>query len=230
MKTPVFVEFNGITGTGKTTVARMLICILKDKGYSVTDYNNSLPPVLQSIPLHIKVLFNMRVCVWRLFFCYFRFVHTFAGFKVWREYFSVLKICAFLNYYYKNKESDIIILDEGLFQKFEFLISDKINPDCTQIRQICKLLKVCFGRFVIVNAVISAEQAIERITRRNGNSPYDSLPPEERDAILHAQARCFEKMRLAGTQEPGISIDAACAPEKNAGIIFEHIYESLNHR
>lgn len=192
------IEFNGLAGGGKTTLARELKKELVKRGYHV---------VLLGEAYHIfkKHLFkNVLSCLSlallfkyiKLFFLIGRKEEPQFYFYVRYLYWAALRI-SLLYRWARNSDFDFLLCDHGLIQNIISLLGFKELPDCAAVKQsLASILKAESGIYV-VNCNVSIEQSKQRIRSRNKHTGrLDVISDEaELEKLLQITAKHFSAVR-----------------------------------
>ena len=222
MNKPIIVEFNGLAGLGKTTVANILKDELGVDGFNVIGtyrhcYFHSLRPLF-SIPYSFNLYKKVK-----------RYADSIVPYRKNRKYTH------WTNYYVRMYESirkysnaDFAIIDEAIIQ---FLVAMGLNdpfPKTDKLEDVVKTIKQMDVSFVRVDCVNHINAAYERIKSRAPKGMYyETWPQEELLRQLQIEADNFAYLRTVfSTVYPDqkvITIDTLDAPEKNARYIKEII-------
>ena len=195
-KYPYIIEFNGIPGSGKTTIANELNNILRKEKKSVCLYSDYYKRNCHNRLKQIK-----EVCFYFLpFIKYFSLLMKITK-KIKRDHItfkyilsSAVNFCGKIDLY-RNSKVDYIIIDQGIIQEIESIFF--LNEFDTEFDDIFRLINKYFERTIIINTEIKIEIACDRInTRKNGTSRADGLKNyEEQRKMLEHENRVFEKIR-----------------------------------
>lgn len=166
------IEFNGLAGCGKTTLARKLKDKLITRGYRVILFGEAYRIFKERPVINIIRCFNLA-----LFFQYIRLFFIIGRKKEYKLYFYIryiywvaVKISLVYRWCLQSGEFDFMLCDHGYIQNIISLIgfdqlknSEKIN-EC-----LASVLKAESGIYV-VNCNVSIEQSRKRIRSRNKNT------------------------------------------------------------
>lgn len=226
MNKPIIVEFNGLPGMGKTTVASSLIEELKQQGYKTIKnyrhgvfytlhhpfpelYSPSLYKLVKSYAHSIPPQGQKRTHVhWTNFYA--------------QKYDSIIK----------HNVADFAIIDEGIVQ---FLVAmafqDKmpISDKADAIVEKLKALGICFVRVDCVNHI---EESANRIMSRPSRGVvFESMQRDELLRTLKAEASNFEYLRSVFSKiyedQLVITIDTQLDPHENAVGIMRTLVKQL---
>lgn len=221
-KKTIIVEFNGLAGLGKTTVANTLMEYLREDGYSIIGkYRHN---ILQSK---------------RPFFC---IPYSFSLYEIVKEYADSIepfkknrKYTHWTNYYvrmYKSidkySSADFAIIDEAIIQ---FLVAMGLNDyllPSKLLYDIVNKIKSMGVSFVRVDCENQVEVAYKRIQSRPPKGMYyENWTKEEILSQLQAESYNFSVLRSAFSkvysEQTVINIDTMDSPERNARKIKEII-------
>ena len=218
----IIVEFNGLAGLGKTTVANILKGELSKEGYCVIGwYRHS---ILHSLRPMFAVPYS---------FCLYRKVKKYADSI--QPYQKDRKYVHWTNHFvrmYKNIEkhsdADFAIIDEAIVQ---FLVAMGLNdrfPQSPLLDAVVEKIKSMGVSFVRVDCVNNIEAAYERIKSRPPKGMYyEDWSKDELTAQLEAETYNFEYLRTVFSrvypEQLVISIDTQDSPAENARKIKEII-------
>lgn len=221
-KKTLIVEFNGLAGLGKTTVANILMDELRNKGYKVIGkYRHSV--------LHSK---RPLFCIPYSFSLY-RKVKRYADSII--PYRQNRKYTHWTNHYvrmYKNIEkhsdADFAIIDEAIIQ---FLVAMGLNdhfPQSALMDAVVEKIKQMGVTFVRIDCENHIEASYERIRSRPPKGMYyENWSKEALMGQLQAESYNFEYLRTVFSkvypEQTVIKIDTLDSPEENARIIKETI-------
>lgn len=221
-KKTIIVEFNGLAGLGKTTVANTLMNYLSEDGYSIIGkYRHS---ILQSK---------------RPLFC---IPYSFSLYKKVKRYADSIepyrnnrKYTHWTNHYvrmYKSidkySSADFAIIDEAIIQ---FLVAmgfnDYFHPSKLLYDMVNKIKSMGVS-FVRVDCENHVEVACKRIQSRPPKGMYyENWTKEEILSQLQAESNNFTVLRSAFSkvypEQAVINIDTLDSPERNARKIKEII-------
>lgn len=221
-KRTIIVEFNGLAGLGKTTVAGVLIDELCKEGYNVIGkYRKSLfhsKRPLFSIPYSFSLYRKVK-----------KYADSIVPYKKNRKYVHWTN--HFVRMYKtidKYSNADFAIIDEALIQ---FLVAMGLNdqlPHSNLMNSIAEKIKSMGVSFIRVDCENNVEVAFERIKSRPPKGMYyENWSKEDLMSQLQAETYNFEYMRSVFSKVfPGqivITIDTLDSPETNANKIKEII-------
>lgn len=203
---PYIIEFNGIPGSGKTTIASELKTILEKENKSVCLYSD-----FYKINCH-----NRLKQLKDLLFYFFYFMDYFLLLmritkKIKRDYkyilSSAINFCGKIDLY-KNSKEDFIIVDQGIIQEIESIFF--LNDCNTEFGEVFELINKYFDKLFIVNTFLKVEVACERINKRkNGSSRADGIKNYDKQRkMLEHEEKVFENIRKSNNIIPAIEIES----------------------
>lgn len=175
VKCPTIIEFNGLPGTGKTTIAKKLGEVLTDSGLNVVYYSDYYKTYC-----HNRIKQVLGVCS-----------HPFLTIKYSMLLFNLTRGChlkklnkkyilaSILNFPGKitlanRRDIDTIIVDQGIVQEI-LSIFHSVDTDA-DFSAVFKFLHQEFATLMIVNVDLDIDKNQERINKRqDGASWYDGM-------------------------------------------------------
>lgn len=221
-KNTIIVEFNGLAGLGKTTVANILMDELCKDGYTVIGKYRHCK--LQSKHPLFSVPYSFGL---------YRKVKKYADSIM--PYRKNRKYTHWTNHYvrmYKTIErysdADFAVIDEAIIQ---FLVAMGLNdrfPQSDLMDAVVEKIKSMGVFFIRVDCNNNIEAAYDRITSRPPKGMYyENWPKEELMSQLQAEMYNFEYLRSVFSKvypnQIVITIDTLDSPEDNARKIKEII-------
>lgn len=227
MKTPIIVEFNGLSGLGKTTVANFLVEELNGMGYkTIRNYRRNK---FHTLHHPFPELYDLKL--YRMVSDYAKSITNdgvkrthvhWTNFYV-QKYKSIMKDC----------DVHFAIIDEGIIQFFQSMAYKDRFPKSEQVNNIVKRLKSKGIQFIRVDLVNDVEISAKRlISRPSRGLAYESMNPDELIETLQAEAANFEYLRsvfsLVYESQIVVEINTADNPRKNAEKIKCVLVNCLN--
>lgn len=222
MKKTVIVEFNGLAGLGKTTVANDLIGELRNDGYKVIgnyrhSFFHSLHPLL-CIPYSFSLYRAVK-----------RYADSIIPYKKDRVYTHWTN--HFIRMYKsidKHSDADFAIIDEAIIQFLVAMGFDDKLPQSELLYAVVEKIKSMGVSFVRVDCENNINSACKRISSRPPKGMYyESWPQKEMEAQLQTEAHNFETLRNVFSEvysdQMVIPIDTMIDAKDNAKIIKEVI-------
>ena len=224
----MIIEFNGLPGTGKTTVANQFANLLKQ--VNVECYT-SYTIIENRFRRYFSYFYNGSLSLY-----FWGMVYAFGSCKEIK--ISRLKFISLLIYYFrtyecfeKNNCDNILIIDQGVLQA---VISIVHSDEIIRTYALKKIFE-CFKRknidIIRVDCENNIQLSYERIEKRGQNSGrLDICTAEERSIILKSQVRNFSVIRQTASNyfEKNIEIDTQLLPAINSKKIYEYVCNYLS--
>lgn len=222
-KGTIIVEFNGLAGLGKTTVADILADSLRKDGYNVIgkyrhSFWHSLRPLF-CIPYNFTLYRKVK-----------RYADSIKPYRKNRKYTH------WTNHYVrmyksieKHSNADFAIIDEAIIQFLVAMGLEDRLPHSDLMNDIVKKIKSMGVSFVRVDCENHIDAAYERIKARPPKGMYYEMWPEDELCVqLQTEAYNFEYLRQVFSDvypnQHVIKIDTTSdTPENNAHLIKEII-------
>lgn len=229
MMSPLFIEFAGLPGAGKTTIARDVVSELTNMGYRCFCNRNlydgdvvenpsprrlfskldSLLHLVRSCIRHRRVAVDALACALRTK------PRNFAGFQ------RAAQLLIRLDYIKSTLEDsyDLVIFDQGLIQyMWSISATGELLPDKYLVRLLKSVLNEVSSVIIFVN--IDVASAIARVSERSTmSSRFDTMPLDQAEQLLARQKVCFDKIIgwSYGIQENHyLTVDGRQPVKKNA--------------
>ena len=219
------IEFNGLPGTGKSTIADCLSRIATEKGITVYDSygRNSITSKLISPLLEIssyryipRLLSLGRLCELN---------------KV--RIGQILRFLSYVNCYrefeMEKRDSALLILDEGIVQSLvSIAYLESFKGKEKDLTELFTQLKKSGIKWYQVNCINEPKLSFDRIIGRGSNlGRFDQMKNEELINALKLQIESFDIVRdvtkKSGVIIDSLDIDTSLNPEKNAELIYKRI-------
>lgn len=192
MKTPIIIEFNGLPGAGKTSIAKALQQKLEERGMrTLFQYNRH------------RLYRNNRTLVfapsyWKMI----RVASSYAGSLPRRSHFllvlSIIKYVRMYRYFMVDRPADYLIVDQGLIQAIISLAHCDVLPKTDKLTNLLELMHLNEIPLLIVNCNVSNETANSRITSRPFNGcRVEKMSEQERLYALVTQSGNLSFLRGA---------------------------------
>lgn len=224
----MIIEFNGLPGTGKTTVAKNLILFLEEKGIPCY-YNKFFKEI--KIKRYLSYLFDGTI---ELYFLGRKFADKSSN-NISGEKREIVKV--FIGYYrlyrffLKNKKNHVLIIDQGIIQALISILHIDLMVSTKELEKIFAFLKRKGVTFLNVSCNTNVKLSVERIKNRNTfGGRLDRLDLVDLQHALENQAQNFESIRnccknVLGLQE--ILIDTSESLEKNVNNVYDAAFRGL---
>lgn len=198
-------EFNGLPGSGKTTLANLLKSKLDLQGHKtfLRYYKHSFPY------RHYCTLFLPHY--YRLIYLINQYSHSFSTRKSLIRKLSIVNYVKMYIDFVSNNKSGILIIDQGILQSIVSLAFDELFPDNDKLIAILQECGIGDLPLVIVNCSVPLAISEERIEKRGPKSSgfrLDSLDVEKRVNVLETESVNFETIRcLIGSSLSNVMIE-----------------------
>lgn len=228
----MIIEFNGLPGTGKTTVSRALGGSL---GYGKqVIYSHS--PAGSKLKRYASSLFDGSLTLYRLGAAFSDSVTDGADknnrkmafvlvkyYRAYRDFTAAGERYRIRNVHPKAYGKKVLIIDQGIIQGIISIAHGREIKDTAALDRLLEFLFKKGIRFTVVNCLGGVGLARERIISRGATvGRLDTCGDEERNAVLAVQEKNFEivRSRVAAIMKPvTVSIDTALPAEENARYI-----------
>lgn len=160
------IEFNGLAGCGKTTLAGQLKNELIRQGYRAVLLGEANRIFKQHLIKNIIRAFNCSLFI--------RYIYLFLliGRKrenTWFIYWTALKISLIYRWCIKNEEFDFVLCDHGLIQNFISLLGFEVKA-CKKFNKCLASILKSESKIYMVNCNVSVELSSNRIRSRKKNT------------------------------------------------------------
>lgn len=179
---PIIVEFNGLPGSGKTSLANLFRTELESLGVKVfTKYYKYTIPNRRYLPLfmpkYYRVLYNVD-----------RLSRTFPTSKELYLKLSFVNFIHMYNTFISDSNSGVLLIDQGIVQALLSLAYDDLFPDSIETQKMIRsLLEDChlFNLPIFfINCSTSVELSKDRIRSRPRKNGAFRLESVENDSDL----------------------------------------------
>ncbi len=219
---PIIVEFNGLPGLGKTTVANALMEELNTKGFkTISKYRRN---IFHTLHHPFPELFDLKL--YNLVSDYAKSIPprgrkrthvNWTNFYA-QKYKSIEKDC----------KVDFAIIDEAIIQFLVAMAFQDKMPKSEQAVAIVRRLKTIGIKFVRVDCVNHIGESAKRIMSRPARGLlFESMQHDELISTLEVEAYNFEYLRSVFSEvyenQLVIAIDTLDNPQDNVQIILNSI-------
>lgn len=229
LKKPIIVEFNGLVGLGKTTIADKLIENLNKMGYKTVNrqYNNPFYRVLfhffpKQINHHLYSLVKAYADTLPIHEGLQR-THLLFTNRYALKYQSIMRF----------SNADFAIIDEALIQFLVALAFQDEMPKTTKAEAIVRELKKIGIRFVRVDCINDVGLASKRIMSRPSRGlVFEVMQKDELIKTLETESANFDYMRELFSNvfedQKVITINTISDPAENALKIQEELLSIID--
>lgn len=234
MKRNLIIEFNGIPGSGKTTLSNDLIADLKDSENSIESLKKLLKkPSKRNIRQLISFLIKIKPSSLKA--GYYVLMDLFRNKKIDKD--NLLRIYALIivfDFYQKKGSKDlkeIIVADDGIIQQvISLYFGSELRLD-QYLTKFIKYTKKRIPNLIIININLNIDQTFNRLKKRNSNiSRIQTVDEITALQILRVQENNFKEIRKI-INEVGIEsfdITTEISRESNVMLLENYIKEIKN--
>lgn len=217
------IEFNGLPGTGKTTISRLLPDCLDPDVFgpvSFRYYRNKLDRTPFSLFLSPKYL--GRVSLIR------QFASLFEPRSPWVFMLQPLKFIRMYEHFVKDNGTGVLVVDQGFVQGLISIAHTQRFFDAGRLKELVMASGFNDLPVLVVNCSCQLQEADERLSKREDKGSRLQYMEEERkrEALL-IQQQNFDTIRgIMASSCPdvyAIDLDTGKPPEINAGIIRDSL-------
>lgn len=224
-KYKLIIEFNGLPGTGKTTIANYVESTLKEQGLKVYRefYYNEKHKNIKSIFVSVKWSF----LAFRLFLLTI-LIKPRKNRK--NGIIAFVKYIRMYHDYLRSKDNSVLITDEGILQAITsiYYLDPIINKQIVE-----RLINNVSIKIVRVDCLSNVELSAQRIEQRGiTGARLDRLESNTRTSALSIQASNFEIIRTLANEildMDCIVVDTIESPVKNACLVCEKITDLIKN-
>ena len=207
----MIVEFYGLPGSGKSTVAEPIVKKLREKGFRVltyTDFNSSYNNSFGLVLNNLNLAFLLLQLIFR------------EKMGINKKRASCIKAILRTNEFYKSSsDADYIIMEQGILQNVISLYYDHEIRDTDTLKKIFQTVR---NEFLPVVTEIDSEEAFKRmLTREKEPERLDKLDGEKQRKIYQIYDDNIRKFESVFTDF--IKIDTSIDPQTNAETILKKI-------
>src|SRR5699024_6726391 len=175
---PTIIEFNGLPGSGKSTIANSLISELEELDYKLLTYAEIFEYKKNNLFLIIKLLFSIRhVHFLFIWYCIIVLKKSLINIREIKKILHFLNHITLLKWAIKKHENiDFIIIDQGNIQNLLSIAHFRQINNTKVLGKLTEKFNEYFNNYMIVNTHVNVEVTINRITKsKHGTSRYDNL-------------------------------------------------------
>ncbi len=220
----IIVEFNGLPGLGKTTVANALINNLIECGSTVDNGTNRYSR-LQTRRSPVPELFNLD-----LYRQVVNYAKTIPPLERNRKHLNWVNYFAWKYKLIEKKcEADFAIIDEGILQFFASIAHPDNMPQSSQVDAIVGKLKDLGISFIRVDCVNHVDEAVSRVISRPARGlAFESMSPNYLYESMKNWAANLDYLKTVFSRiyndQKVVTIDTKDSVEKNVSIIKGYLH------
>ncbi len=232
-KYPIIIEFNGLPGSGKTTLSKKIIDNLRKNninGMLYQEYKEMYQKKLKLIDMLFFAFKLLNISNWK--FLYYTFFCANKDYKLnknrFKKTYSVLYFYINMKDMKKRSDIDVVVFDQGIVQAIISIIYLDGFYSEKYIKGILKCLNKTIGEMHIINIDLSIDGALERVMdRKNLLCKIDRMNVVDAQEMLEINYNIFDKIRgiINDINFKRLNIDGNLHIEKNASIIEDWINE-----
>ncbi len=229
----IFIEFNGLPGSGKTTIVERLIAELKKEGVRTISLEEIIFFRKSSFDTKFRQLIGALFCpsCFRLNYNTFNLIIE-SGISMERIKYAMRLIK--LNYQIKrviNTESfDLLLLDEGFVQFVTSIPHNKTFIKEISVSKVCRYIMDTYSDIQIINCILPIEMTISRSKNRKSSiSRFDNLNPTELERQLGIKSHNIEVMRKLIPKKCQLEVNLSEDIDKNVNWLKDYILYVCNH-
>lgn len=195
----ILLEFNGIPGSGKTTLSNRIITNMKDMNYAIESYHRVIKKPTRKNLRHLTwYLFSIKPSSYKMGYYAVMYLLTNKIFNH-ENWLRVISLIILFDLYQKKSLEDndeVIVVDQGIIQQIiSMLYKSELIAD-KYIKKIIKYTKEKDLGLNIINVDLDIKASFERLNQRKGNvSRIQTLSNEMAILTLNTQQNNLYKIR-----------------------------------
>ena len=225
MEKTVFIDFNGLPGSGKTTICSLVMTYLEQKGYPVLFLQKEIITLSKKKYLMpFLILKEMLAGAANLVHSYTKLFFTLEGMKAegFKQTFAALKNCMLARRIERNCDEPFVITDQCIVQN---LLSCVYNHPGYDLEAAENLLSECIRQLrpiIFVNINTDVDTAYARMTtRQKKNGRLDHLSGDKLHDALSTQNELLLEIRK--WEKNVITVDSSFPAEESAKLIVAEV-------
>ena len=226
----MLVEFNGLPGSGKTTISHCLIGELKKAKVDAIDLQESIRTICKNkFKLALIIIYGLFHRGLNLYFLYRKCLklkgnNTKADGTIVLNGVKNYCICKYLS---KKKKNAVIISDQLFVQSVVSLYFDLAPTDYSCVQEVIDFAQNSFSSCLFVDVVGSPLVSYERIVRRNTRGGrMDKMNGTQLLEALNQQGRLILSIRGNIVRTKVICVDGSDSLDKNCDLLFSFFNEN----
>ncbi|PKM61471.1 MAG: hypothetical protein CVU99_03215 [Firmicutes bacterium HGW-Firmicutes-4] len=225
----ILLEFNGVPGSGKTTLSNSVIANLNGIDYPVYSYHKIIKkPTRKNLKLLFKYLIHVKCSSFRMGCLGMLYLLTNKKFnrENWLRIVSIIILYDFYQKKSMENSDEVILVDQGIIQQIVSisyeteLISDRF------VKKIIARLKKKNLHLYIINVDLDVTESFDRLNLRVGNvSRIQNMNRKKGIETLKIQQNNFDIIReiIRKTGMDSIDINTQVSVDENVLIIKDFI-------
>lgn len=225
----VFLEFNGIPGSGKTTLSNSVIENQDGMDFTVESYQQVIEkPSRKNLKQLVKYLIHVKPSSFRMGCLGMMYLLTNRKFNR-KNWFRIVAIIILYDFYQKKsieKSEEVILVDQGIVQQ---IISISYETELLSDRFVKKMI-ACLKKkdlnLYIINVDLDVTESFDRLNLRVGNiSRIQKMNREQGIKTLKTQQKNFDIIReiITKTGIDSVDINTHECIEENVLILKDFI-------
>lgn len=231
----IFLEFNGIPGSGKTTLSNRVIMDMKRKNYPVESYHEVIKKPNRKNSKHL-LLYLFRIKPGSVKIGYLATMYLITNKKLNHEnWLRVISLVVLFDFYQKKGQDcgdEVILVDQGIVQQ---IISMLYESELIADKYVKKLIRFAKKKNVglyVVNVDLDINTSFERLVQRKGNiSRIQKLSGADAIHTLTIQQNNFNKIRevLNELELESIDVNTKASIDESVQLIVNYIISIKDH-
>lgn len=207
----VFLEFNGIPGSGKTTLSNSVIENQSGMDFVVESYQQVIEkPTRKNLKQLVKYLIHVKLSSFRMGCLGMMYLLTNRKFnrKNWLRIVAIIIIYDFYQKKSIEQSEEVILVDQGIVQQIVSISYETELLSDWFVRKMITRIKKKELNLYIVNVDLDVTESFDRLNRRVGNiSRIQKMNREQGIETLKTQQNNFNIIREIITKTGIASID-----------------------
>jgi len=207
----VFLEFNGIPGSGKTTLSNSVIENQSGMDFVVESYQQVIEkPTRKNLKQLVKYLIHVKLSSFRMGCLGMMYLLTNRKFNR-KNWLRIVAIIILYDFYQKKsieQSEEVILVDQGIVQQIVSISYETELLSDWFVRKMITRIKKKELNLYIVNVDLDVTESFDRLNRRVGNiSRIQKMNREQGIETLKTQQNNFNIIREIITKTGIASID-----------------------
>ncbi|MDD3305845.1 MAG: hypothetical protein PHO29_01945 [Acetobacterium sp.] len=207
----VFLEFNGIPGSGKTTLSNSVIENQSGMDFAVESYQQVIEkPTRKNLKQLVKYLIHVKLSSFRMGCLGMMYLLTNRKFNR-KNWLRIVAIIILYDFYQKKsieQSEEVILVDQGIVQQIVSISYETELLSDWFVRKMITRIKKKELNLYIVNVDLDVTESFDRLNRRVGNiSRIQKMNREQGIETLKTQQNNFNIIRKIITKTGIASID-----------------------